>query len=683
MEQKEKLQEYEKRLQELTAEVADMKRQLEVLKQDAGLTNEKIPEPVAPKPVMEPLKAVLPEQAVRSLEEAEQKARALRKKDLEKTVGKSLMGVFASVLIFISLILFATLLLPYFNDVAKMITTYVLSFAFTGTGLWKLQKDKENKFYIALTGCGIGAVYISLLLSNFYFKVVGDIALYVLIALWAIAVCFLAKLKNQIFQIIGQLGITIAMIFGCALCIDTEASAKFFALVVFYLVSSGVFYAVHREAEYGKNRVHYGFNIVNFIALYAGCYSIIGPGFHGVPLLVLAVIVVYLVLMLLGRLEKAGADFGIIFSAYAALSYMMLTLMLKGNELAIAVVAYMLCAALLAALEWRVKTTFFGKQIAQIFLIGLMVYGLDREEALYIHGLALLVIVPLLLAGFIRRNNVFRYGSMLVFAIGYVFFDDAGILEGFLMGGLVLAAAFYLMYRFKEQYSRNFKWLVHILAVLFLGFHVSDVVRLVTEASNICLATAFAAWALFNVAMVKSVFGRNLQTGEKEKNTLYNVINLVAMVAGTILIGINLEEVPHLIVILTTLAAFLVNAKNLLDKRDNLFAGIYVGVKFTVLMITILGSFDTVNYLVSIACFVLAIISIVIGFKAEYRSLRLFGLALSIISTFKLIMVDISYENTLGNALSFFASGLLCFAISMIYNYIAKKRDKEEETPYV
>ena len=48
------------------------------------------------------------------------------------------------------------------------------------------------------------------------------------------------------------------------------------------------------------------------------------------------------------------------------------------------------------------------------------------------------------------------------------------------------------------------------------------------------------------------------------------------------------------------------------------------------------------------------------------------------ISIFKLIMIDINYENTLGNALSFLGSGLLCFIISMIYNYIDKKFNEEE-----
>ncbi len=685
-EQQKKLQEYEKQLAEhreqlrrLTADMNYLERQLATLKQEAGATSESARKPAVTEIIQQAVADLLPKQAIKTLGTAENKVQEFQKKDLEKTVGRSLMGIFASVLIFISIILFATLLLPYFNDTAKMVTTFVVSFAFTGFGLWKLKKDNENKFYIAVTGCGVGAVYISLLLSNFYFGVVGDITLYILIALWAVAVCLLAKLRNQIFQVIGQLGITIAMVFGCLLCTEEADTAKFIALVVFYLISSSVFYLVHREKEFIKNRVHYIFNGIDLLVLYAGCEFIVGGGFHIVSVLILGIVLAYLVLMLFGRLEKTGIDFAVIFSAHAFLCCLLLALLLDGNYLAFAIVAYLLCSVLLGMLEWRIQERTIGQKLAQGFLIWLAVYSLNEAEALYLHGLAILIILPLLLAGYLRGNAIFRYGSMIVLAVGYVALNDIGTAECFITGSVVLTAAFYLMYRFKEQYSKYCKWLVHSLAVCFLLIHVPAVVRLFTDDSAIRTALGYSVWTLFNVAMVKSIFGRNLQTGEKEKNTLYHIINLFAMIFGTIFIGINAGEVLHLLVILATLAAFMVNAKNLLDKRENLFAGIYVGIKFTVLVITILGSFNTVNYVVSIVCFILAIISIAVGFKAEYRSLRLFGLALAVISIFKLIMVDISYNNTLGNAFSFFASGVLCFVISMIYNYIAKKGTKEEE----
>lgn len=40
------------------------------------------------------------------------------------------------------------------------------------------------------------------------------------------------------------------------------------------------------------------------------------------------------------------------------------------------------------------------------------------------------------------------------------------------------------------------------------------------------------------------------------------------------------------------------------------------------------------------------------------------------VSVFKLIMIDIKYDSTLENAVSFFVCGLLCFVISFLYNRI-------------
>jgi uncharacterized membrane protein len=103
---------------------------------------------------------------------------------------------------------------------------------------------------------------------------------------------------------------------------------------------------------------------------------------------------------------------------------------------------------------------------------------------------------------------------------------------------------------------------------------------------------------------------------------------------------------------------------------------IYVGGKFTVFLIVVLSSMEAVNYVISIACLLLAILFILIGFKGGYKYLRIYGLGLTMISIFKLLMIDVIYENTLGYAISFFVSGVLCFVISMIYNYLDKKMNE-------
>ena len=62
-----------------------------------------------------------------------------------------------------------------------------------------------------------------------------------------------------------------------------------------------------------------------------------------------------------------------------------------------------------------------------------------------------------------------------------------------------------------------------------------------------------------------------------------------------------------------------------------------------------------------------------LGFKLQIKSLRIYGLVTTMIFAIKLIMFDIAYDNILGNALSFFLSGLMCFGISALYSVAEKK----------
>ena len=151
------------------------------------------------------------------------------------------------------------------------------------------------------------------------------------------------------------------------------------------------------------------------------------------------------------------------------------------------------------------------------------------------------------------------------------------------------------------------------------------------------------------------------------------VVNGFLMVAGCIALYETVWQIP---VILITILLFMINSKRLLQK--NIYAGYYVMFKYTVLMFCILNSYDVINYLISICLLLFAIISIVIGFYKDTKSFRLYGLLLSMVSIFKLIMIDIHYDSTIENAVSFFVSGVLCFIISFIYNRIDHNFQKKE-----
>ena len=80
----------------------------------------------------------------------------------------------------------------------------------------------------------------------------------------------------------------------------------------------------------------------------------------------------------------------------------------------------------------------------------------------------------------------------------------------------------------------------------------------------------------------------------------------------------------HIIAILVTLVLFLINSQNYL-KKEKITFGIYVGIKFTILMVIILNSFNSPNYLISIFAFLFAILCIVLGFCFSFKSLRIYG----------------------------------------------------------
>ncbi len=104
---------------------------------------------------------------------------------------------------------------------------------------------------------------------------------------------------------------------------------------------------------------------------------------------------------------------------------------------------------------------------------------------------------------------------------------------------------------------------------------------------------------------------------------------------------------------------------------------IYSAVKFTILMFVILRSMEAGAAIISIGCFIIAIACIVTGFMMKLEKLRVYGLVLSMICIVKLVMFDIVYSNTLGHAVSFFVSGILCFSISAIYYYVGKRMNNK------
>lgn len=615
------------------------------------------------------------------------------KKDLEKAIGKSFMGIFASVLIFISLILFATLVYPFLGTKIKILCIYAISFTFITVGLVKLQKNKSSKLFISITGCGIGALYICILLTNIYFKLIGDIVLYTFILLWSVLVCILSKLNSKIFLIIGQLGIFISMYFGHNLCVEHRDASKYFILAVFFIISYCIFFFSHLNKSHKDNIVNnifftlnaltYTFSISIFHSLLSRNGAVIPDMLKSTSLLIAIFMLGYILFDIFWTSKtenKSDTDFAVFTTLNLISFYIMLyqcTRTLGGTDaFAYAVVIPFVIGTMAYTYYYYGNLLTVANMTLTIFsaiTLSICTVNIDR---IYKYCHLFIWAIPIFILGFKKDNKIYKG-----IALAFYLFSATPVINPIsfprLIGAIItFALVILLLTKYREQYSsfiKCFSYMVFLFITAISFDAIPYLSDLLTGRWNETLA--FITICTLNMFAAKSVFRLNFKTNTEDTATVIvtNITNAMLMLATFPRLTSYDNEIQHMLVICFAIAIYLLNSGGLIRKYNKPVADIYVGAKLTVLVSAIFRSFHAQNYILSIVCFLLAIISILIGFIIKRKPLRIYGLALSIFSVVKLIMLDIHYDNTIGHAVSFFICGILCFVINIIYNIIDRK----------
>ena len=154
---------------------------------------------------------------------------------IEANIGKNIMSIITSILIFIGLGSFVVLIYDSMPDFIKVALMYLFSFGLTGFGFYKTTK-KKNTFSTALTACGIGSTYISLLMSLVHFEIFNNITFFILLAVWAIVSLILERrIKSPVFSIIGTIGISISVLLAT---LDSIGGFEMLLLTIFFCTMS-------------------------------------------------------------------------------------------------------------------------------------------------------------------------------------------------------------------------------------------------------------------------------------------------------------------------------------------------------------------------------------------------------------------------------------------------------------
>ena len=687
---------YQDKLHYLEVELQYVGNQLQLLKNAAtipaeAVTVQNVQMPVMQNPIMQnPVtqNPVMHNPVANQQPQKTQKANSRTTLDYEKLFGKNLMGIFASVLIFISLIIFATLILPHLTNTMKMIAMYLASAAVLTAGLLLHRRNRENLFYIAIIGCGAGSLYLSLLLTNLYFKVIGDLVLYLLILVWAVFVRYLTKIKNLVFNIIGQAGILIASILGTMMCVFDHDPQKYLVLTIFYFISAVVFSNIGKKAAYEENLCTHICKTLNVIvytigltslshSLYSRIYTHSWDADPYAPLLLTvnaSLLIGYLLIEFFFSYREETKT-GIAFQAISMINATLLVLLfdapgLLESKWTFGVFMYLVAiAALVYAEAKRAEVTIFSQTWCLIMLCIACLFNPFMKEHLF----AYLTVIPAMLVGYRKKDSVYLLAGIIYLAIlpfSSWPYNNTGI-ENLIMIIALYVVFLYICRRIDQTWFKIAGYILLCFTTLEFVDEVSfkmirDMPGLEYASTKSKLLTFFVLAVIHLVLTKLEYFGK-----EKPVQIMMLGINAVLMFAGCLFMDSLDEMLWKLPVILITMLLFIINSKNLLPKHK--YAGYYIAFKYTVLMLCILGSYDVVDYATSICLLVFAIISIVAGFYKDMISFRMYGLILSMISIVKLIMIDIKYDSTVENAVSFFVSGVLCFVISFIYNRIDGK----------
>ncbi|MBP5530247.1 MAG: hypothetical protein J6X80_09375, partial [Lachnospiraceae bacterium] len=136
------------------------------------------------------------------------------KASIENRIGLWVMPVLAATLIFISVILLASALPEYIGDILKQITMVIAGISFAGIGVILKKKKIGGAFGQVLMAIGVGELFVTLAVCRFVFNSINDLWLFILILIWSVALIVLKQFSSVLFQSIGEIGVSIAVIFG-------------------------------------------------------------------------------------------------------------------------------------------------------------------------------------------------------------------------------------------------------------------------------------------------------------------------------------------------------------------------------------------------------------------------------------------------------------------------------------
>lgn len=654
---------------------------------------------------------------------------------LETWLGRNVLGIVASILVFIGLIFLGVLVYGNITEPVKIALMYALSTLLTGLGVF-LAVKKRNNFTLALTGCGCGSFFLSILLTHVYFGKLPDLAAFGLLLVWMACTLFVARWqRSTLMSVIAHAGMIISLCFAFTQGISDE---KLWLVLLYQVTASAVMLVGNIFCC--RKTYHFGtFASLGLTLVASGVMSArfapvdkTAPFLTGLPVpavvaafalqFLMACVFSYLLAISASRMKDDGSKIALhllnklLWAAALCTNVYLVAYRLalpyfpafsdRAPAIGIALLACLLPLLLHVALSlvMQIKLRFSKVlecisvltcfSLTAIFL--LIFWGSRMFGAEFLPRLPWLI-VPAGLLFLIRRfsrqpaylvaANVLL-GMDFLFAIfgGYgrlvTFGTPAAALGWMLLYGIAIVGQWF----FQTPPNRK-KYSVPTRILLYLTVVLSLPVILLNTSVPYPGVTVLSVLTGLHFLLFLLRYDR-----ENHGNTLEWLLGavsllLLALNAWFIAFGVRRSAVETgLYFLLTALAFFLaaVRTPRLFYYKDRPAQGALTGVVFTLLVLaTVEGNTEwfSQTYLLSITCMLTALACIVAGFLGRVSSLRFYGLILTLTCVLKLVTLDVIHLRSLLRVIALIGGGIICFIVSAIYNYTVKQMKLTKEKP--
>lgn len=619
----------------------------------------------------------------------------------ENILGKRVMGILASLLVFIGLVSLALLVYDKIPEVLKFGLMILISGGLLTAGLL-IYKRRPSAFSVSLTGCGVGGLYITVIASNLIFHYTGAVAMYLLLLVWTGSVLFLAlRVEQTVFSIICSSGILLSVFMGTIkalpyeLLLLTVYTVIAFVGVLFFARKKTAVWVGHLMAMLTFLGLSLGFAGVKWSWEY-DVLKCLAAGTAMIGLLVISlsqmvrldreqenvvsVVLLWVATFFVGAIvlfylsqfatyTEADSIFTLVFMLFQAcqIGCAVFLRFQKGYFDGVVIVsgAYMLIAS-------AVLFSCLNIPISGMFLIYIpvLMYGYKSKQGLYVFlGYGAMLLGMLVQAGGYSQSS---------FAVIYN-------IEG-QIAAAVCILTFYYLYRTAVIWQGAAKccayFLCNVAIMSFLDEWIYAQMLLL-----ILLALAIESGFYYDWSQeLFRFFKRDQRDVKKEWVTVvclaimegflllsgmvtisYGDVNRWQQIVLAVLLGyVSVQKVPEL----------------LDDQGLRSWVGYLCGVRFSMIVLVVVKSFaDTSRYpyIDSIILMITAVICIAVGFKKNHSSIRMYGLILTLISVLKLVMADLYMFNSVIRVVAFILGGMLCFGISLLYQRAARKNSRKLE----